>query len=148
MKRTAWLLAAALAVPAAGCDGASNSTPAAEQAATVRLPLAPGRPGVAYLSLRVRGDRGALVSVTSPRIGRIEMHETMSSGSMSSMRPLQRIPIRDGEEIAFVPGGRHLMLFGMDPALRPGDTVALSFNFERGAPERLPATVVAANDQH
>ena len=148
MKRTVWLLAAALAVPAGGCGGVSNSIEAAAQPATVRLPLAPGRPGVAYLSLRAQGDRGALVSVTSPRIGRIEMHETMSSGSMSSMRPLQRIPIRDGEEIAFVPGGRHLMLFDMDPGLRPGDTLTLSFSFERGAPERLRATVVAANDQH
>ena len=146
MKQVLAMIAAALAVLAAGCDGGSNATGTAAPAATVRLPLVSGRPGVAYGALPVEGDRGALVSVTSPRIGRIEMHESMSRGGLSSMRPLPRIPAREGEEIRFEPGGRHLMLFELDQALRPGDTVLLTFNFERGLPVALDATVTAAND--
>jgi copper(I)-binding protein len=147
MKLVLATIVAAFAVLAAGCDGGSNATGTAAPAATVRLPLVSGRPGVAYGSVPVEGDRGALVSVTSPRIGRIEMHESMSQGGMSSMRPLPRIPAREGEDIRFEPGGKHLMLFEMDPALRPGERLLLTFRFERGAPETVPATVVAANRQ-
>ncbi len=146
MKQVIAMIAAAFAVLAAGCDGTSNATGTAAPAATVRLPLVSGRPGVGYGLLPVEGDRGALVSVSSPRIGRIEMHESMSRGGMSSMRPLPRIPAREGEEIRFEAGGKHLMLFEMDPALRPGGTVQLNFNFERGQPVALAATVTAAND--
>ena len=141
------LLAASLAFQVAACSGGGDAGAAAGSSATVRLPLAPGRPGIAYLMLPVSGERGALVSVTSPRIGRIEMHETMATGSMSSMRPLARIPVRAGQVLAFAPGGRHLMLFEMDPRLHAGDRVELSFNFEQGAPQRVSATV-ATGDEH
>jgi copper(I)-binding protein len=138
------LLAALLAVQAAGCsengDGGTSQV-----AATVRLPLVPGRPSVGYLMLPVVGDRGALVSVTSPRIGRIEMHESMTSGGMSSMRPLQRIPVEDGEIVAFAPNGRHLMLFDMDPRLRAGERIDLTFNFDVGGPQHVEATVVTGD---
>lgn len=133
-----------LALQAAGC-GENGGTDARQAAATIRLPLVPGRPGVGYLMLPVMGDRGALVSVTSPRIGRIEMHESMTSGGMSSMRPLQRIPVEDGQVLAFAPNGRHLMLFDMDPRLRAGDRVDLSFNFDVGGPQQVEATVVTGD---
>ena len=145
MKRGVSALASVLiALQAAACGGGGGEA-ARNDAATIRLPLAPGRPGVGYLMLPVRGNRGALVSVTSPRIGRIELHETMSSGGMSSMRPLGRIPVRDGQLIAFAPTGRHLMLFEMDPTLRAGDRVLLSFNFERGEPQDVTATVTTGD---
>ena len=148
MKTRFSIVAAAfVALQAAACGGGADQGQAGQASASVRLPLAPGRPGVAYLMLPISGDRGALVSVTSPRIARIELHETMAAGSMSSMRPLPRIAVHDGEVLAFAPGGRHLMLFGVDPALHPGDTVNLSFNFERGAPQAVAARVVAANER-
>ena len=136
--------AAFLALQAASC-GENAGTGAEQVAATVRLPLVPGRPGVGYLMLPVMGDRGALVSVTSPRIGRIEMHESTTSGGMSSMRPLERIPVEDGQVVAFAPNGRHLMLFDMDPRLRAGDHIDLTFNFDVGGPQHVEATVVTGD---
>jgi len=46
--------------------------------------------------------------------------------------------------IAFEPGGRHLMLYDLDPHLRPGDRIVITVNFERGPPDRLAALVTAA----
>ena len=57
--------------------------------------------------------------------------------------PLERIPVRDGETLAFAPGGRHLMLFDVDPAVRAGGRIELVLNFERGDPVTLVAEVVA-----
>ncbi|HST35613.1 MAG TPA: copper chaperone PCu(A)C [Allosphingosinicella sp.] len=135
MKKTVPILAALLAL--AAC---SNEPPAAP--ATVRLAAVPGRPAAGYFSLRVEGDKGALVSVRSPQAGRIEMHETMSHGNMSSMRPLARIPVRDGETLSFTPGGRHLMVFDLARTVEAGGGMTLIFTFERGPEQRLIAEIV------
>ena len=129
-----------------GCD---NSRPDVDIIAPpyVRLAAVPGRPASAYLAVPIRGDRGALVSVTSPKAARVEMHETMTQGTMTSMRPIARIPVRDGEMLGFSPGGRHLMLFGLDPAVRPGGRLSLILNFERGPPLPLDAAVIAAGGE-
>ena len=138
------LLALLGALWAGGCDGGERSAAAAAPA--IHLPAAPGRPGVGYFELDVRPEQGALVSVSAPRIGRIEMHETMTSGNMTRMRPIARIPIAEAGRLRFAPGGRHLMLFDLDPALRPGDRVELSFDFERGPARTVAAAVRAAGD--
>src|SRR5690349_10637125 len=98
MRTAAPLLAVLLAL--SGCGGADPAAKS-EPAATVRLPAVPGRPAAGYFELRVEGDRGALVSVSSPQAGRVELHETMRSGNMTSMRPIARIPVRDGETLTF-----------------------------------------------
>ena len=121
----------------------SQPTPAAP-AATVRLAAVPGRPASGYFQLRVEGDRGALASVTSPQAGRIEMHETMNMGNMTSMRALARIPVRDGETLSFAPGGRHLMIYDLSPRLAAGQRIDLVLHFERGGPVTVPATVIPA----
>ena|SRR5688572_15903034 len=126
--------------------GACGSSEAPAPAATVRLAAAPGRPAAGYLTLQIGGDRGALVSVTSPSAGRIEMHETMNEGGMSAMRAIERIPVRDGETLAFAPGGRHLMLFDLDPAVQAGGRVDLILNFERGSPVMLAAQIVSPSE--
>ena len=126
--------------------GACGSSEAPAQTATVRLAAAPGRPAAGYLTLQIEGDRGALVSVTSPQAGRIEMHETISEGGMSAMRAIERIPVRDGETLAFTSGERHLMLFDVDPAVRAGGRIELVLNFERGNPVTLAAEVAAPGE--
>lgn len=123
------------------CGGAE---PAAEPAPApvVRLAPVPGRPAAGYFQLAIEGDRGALVAVSSPQAGRVEMHETMTSGNMSSMRPIARIPVSDGEVLTFAPGGRHLMIFDLDRTIAAGGRVDLVLTFERGAPVTLSAEVV------
>jgi len=137
-------LAALLALSA--CGG-SAPAPTAPMPANVRLAAVPGRPAAGYFELRIEGDRGALVSVTSPQARRVEMHETMSAGAMASMRPIARIPVREGDMLAFSPAGRHLMLFDVDPAIRPGGRIELVLHFERGEPRRLTARIEAAGGE-
>jgi hypothetical protein len=141
MKRLVPILAALLLVQA--CHDASGPAPA-QPSATVRLPAVPGRPAAGYFELRIAGDRGALVAVTSPQAGRIEMHETMNMANMSAMRALARVPVRDGESLRFAPGARHLMIYDLAPSLAAGGRIDLVLHFERGDPMRLAATLVPA----
>jgi copper(I)-binding protein len=143
-------LAAALIAPAlllAGCNARSTSSTVSIRNPVVRLPAAPGGPAAGYFTMFASTDHVALASISSPKADRIEMHETMSSGSMSSMRPLERIAVKNGEEIVFAPGGRHLMLFGVDPALKPGDHIPLVLHFSKSGVAAISARVVGPGEE-
>jgi copper(I)-binding protein len=153
MRKTVPIMAALLALPACGQPVASANNAAGHHAAAnrasaaapsgpvIRLPAVRGRPGAGYFVYRVDGDRGALVSVTSPQAGRIELHETTNHGQMSEMRPLARIPVRDGETLSFTEGGRHLMVYDIASTVAAGDRVELILHFERGDPVTISATL-------
>ena len=48
---------------------------------------------------------------------RVEMHETETIDGVSRMRPLHRLTVAAGETVTLAPGGKHLMLFDLDPAI-------------------------------
>ncbi|HEY9552071.1 copper chaperone PCu(A)C [Allosphingosinicella sp.] len=149
-----------LALPAiclalAACDPAPQSaTRMAEPTehavsvtdAWIRLPAVGGRPASGYFTAAAGAMPEAIVNVTSPSPGRLEMHESMSDGGMSSMRQIETVPFEAGEPLMFEPGGKHLMLFSLDPTVKPGDTLALTFAFSRAQPVTVQAQVIAAGD--
>ena len=151
MKALVPILAAALALAACGTPAADrNSTAGNNQQASMtneqpifQLPVLPGRPGAAYFAIEVPADHGALLGVTSPQAGRIEMHETMREGAMSGMRPMARITPENGR-IVLARGGRHLMLFDVSPGLAAGGRAQLVLRFEHGQTRTLEATVIDA----
>lgn len=148
MRTTVPVLATLLALAGCGQAAHHDHNEAATNAASatpgpiVRLAAVPGRPAAGYFDYRVAGDRGALLSVSSPQAARIEMHETMTRGTMSEMRAIGRIPVRDGDTLSFTPGGRHLMLFDIARDIPAGGRIDLILHFERGDPVTIPATLV------
>jgi periplasmic copper chaperone A len=140
------LLVATLLIALAGCDDRSSPVATSIDRPYIRLAAVPGQPAAGYAILAATPDRGALTGVSSPRAGHIEMHETAAAGSMASMRHVQRIDLAENPKILFAPGGRHLMLFDVDPDLKPGDRAELTFHFERGEPATTGAAVIAAGD--
>jgi len=132
----------------AGCERPAGPAAVSVSDATINLPAVRGRPASGYFELQPTTDQGALTSVTSPQAERIEMHQTVQSGGMSAMRAMERVVIEDGKPISFTPGGRHLMLFGLDPALTPGKEMELTFHFEKGEPVKTMATLQAPGGGH
>ena len=135
----------ALLAALAGCDSGPKSSVTVEDA-WIRLAAVPGGPAAGYARVAASADRGALTGVSSPGAKRVELHETMTHGSMTGMRPTDRIEAQ-GAEMVFAPGGRHLMLFDTEPALKPGGKADLVFHIEHGGPVTAPADVVAAGDE-
>ena len=144
MRKAVPILAAALIL--AGCDRSLPEPRVTVEDAAVTLPVLPGRPGAAYFTLRTNNDPTRLTGVASPSIGRIELHETVTENGVTSMRPLRETTFSPAEPLRFAPGGAHAMLFEMDPALRPGARVTLTFTFEPAPPARVEAEVRAAGD--
>lgn len=145
MRAAPPILAAMLAL--AGCDRAPPEPRVTVEHAAVTLPVLPGRPGAAYFTLRTNGDPTRLTGVSSPRVGRIELHETIAgAGGVAAMRPLEHAAFAPDEPLVFAPGGRHAMLFDVDAALRPGDTVRLTFAFDSAPPVTVEARVRPPGD--
>ena len=129
----------------AGCNAANQpAKPSIEVAnAWARLPALADRPGAAYFTLRNNGAAAVLTGVQSPRVQRIELHMTHEDEDMTRMYSLGQIPIAAGETDKFEPGGIHAMLFGMDPKLKEGDQLPLTFVFRDGHKVNAQAKLVA-----
>jgi copper(I)-binding protein len=126
--------------------GCGQPKQAAVEDAWVRLAAAPGRPASAYFTLEGGPRDAVLISVTSPVAIKSEMHETTKNGTMSSMAPVRQIALPARGEIAFAPGGKHVMLFDMNPRIKPGSTVPLLFTFADSLRVRIDTKAIAAGD--
>ena len=150
MKRLVPIMAAALALAACGGSaehGNNHSASAASEAPMFQLPVLPGRPGAAYFTVDVPAGHGALIGVTSPQAGRIEMHETLRQGSRTGMRLVDRIAPENGR-IALTHGGSHLMVYDVNPSLAAGGTAQLVLRFQGGQTMTLAARVVSPGGEH
>lgn len=114
--------------------------------AWVRLPAVPGRPGAGYFTLHGGAESATLIAVSADRAIRTEMHATMQHGGAMTMRPLAAVPLAAEGEVRFAPGGRHLMLFGLSPTLKPGGATILTFSFADGSRLQRKASVIGASD--
>lgn len=135
----------AAAVPASLALAACNREPPAPEVAVagamVTLAAAEGRPGAGYFTLDANREGISLVGISAERSERVEIHGP-------GMRPLASVALEAGEPLRFEPGGRHAMIYGLDPALRPGARIRLTFRFQ-GAPDATAeAEVRAPGDVH
>ncbi len=118
----------------------------------VRLSAVRANPSAAYFTLHGGAKDATLVSVTSPVVIRAEMHESMSKpalsdaaggvegggpsassgGAMMSMAPLKTVALPAGGTVEFKPGGKHVMLYYVNPGVKPGWTMDLRYTFSDG----------------
>src|SRR3546814_12502294 len=70
----------------------------------------------------------------------------MTHCSMSSMAPIETVPLPAKSTIVFAPGGKHVMLFGVNPSVKPGATIPLTLTFTGFPRIEVDAVVVAAGD--
>lgn len=143
-------LAVALAAGAllAGCSQPEPDAPNAGAAIGARTgevlcrPTPNGRDVTAcYLTLSSAVD-DRLVSVSSPDAATAEIHEMKTEDGVMKMRELEDgLPLPAGQTVRLQPGGDHIMLFGLDRPLAPGDTVSLTLTFEKAEPLGVRATV-------
>lgn len=138
-----FLFPAVVALALAGCN---QPREIAVTDGWVRLAAAPGRPAAAYFTLTGGAADATLISVTSSVAIRAELHESMRSGPGMTMKPIAQLSLPAGGKLGFAPGGRHVMLFDVNPAVKPGGTVPLEFTFADGLRLAYVARAVAAGD--
>ena len=140
---TSRVLVAAAAVLLFATDVRAADMPPAGAAVTVHVTEAwaratpPGTTvGAGYLTLHNTGRQALkLLGASSPRAGRVELHETrVDSRGLSTMRPVAELPLSPGAVLSFDAGGRHLMLVDLPSPLLAGEKVPLTLRFEGRAP--------------
>ena len=114
--------------------------------AWVRLAAVPRGPAAAYFTLHGGPTDATLISVTSDVSIKAEMHESMKSGSMATMKPIDQVALPAASELVFAPGGKHVMLFDVNPGIKPGAPVPLLLTFADGQRITYTATAVGAGE--
>jgi periplasmic copper chaperone A len=117
--------------------------------AWVRLPATPGNPGAAYFYVSGGPKTDRLMSVSSPVVIRTELHESMAGHSgMMTMKPIEGgVEVPAGGFVEFKPGGKHAMLYNINPGIQPPRTVPMVFTFASGARITADAQVKLAGDK-
>jgi len=123
------LLATALL---AACSG---EPPAVEVESPVAYaPLASGRPGSAYFTLRNPRDEAlTVVGIRCPLFGRAELHETVIVDGAFRMRRVAEIAVPARGELALVPGGLHVMLMEPVDGAMAGSRCPMTIEFADGS---------------
>lgn len=133
MRRPLFLLAALLSL--AACHQKDAEKPQIRDA-WVRMAAVPGRPAAGYFTVKGGAADDRLVRIDSAVVKRIEMHDNMAveslDGAVMAMRPIANLPVAAGTKIEFAPGGKHAMLFDIDPAITPGTEIPMLFTFASG----------------
>lgn len=129
------------------CLGAISSLALAEVTvtdATVREIL-PGRNMTAgYFSISNKNNVAAeLTGASSPLFGSIELHRTSFKDGMMSMQQVESVVIKAGDQIHFLPGGLHLMMFDVKGSIKRGQQIPLRFTFKDGQSIEVQASVSA-----
>ena len=86
-----------------------------------------------YLTVFNGGDSAVEVTaVSSLPVARVEMHNSLEVDGMMTMERVRTLTIGPGEKVEFTPGGRHLMIMGLNKMPAAGETVELCLQFNSG----------------
>jgi periplasmic copper chaperone A len=85
-----------------------------------------------YLVIENSGNQDdVLLSAEASVAQLVELHESrMDQSGMMSMQEQERIDVRAKDQVAFQPGGLHVMLINLNGDLNPGDRFNLTLNFQ------------------
>ena len=112
----------------------------------VRLSAVRDNPSAAYFKVHGGPADATLINVSTDVAIKSQMHETMTAGTTASMKPVTAVAIPAHATVAFAPGGRHVMLFDVNPGIKPGATITFTYSFGNGMRIQQNAIVVAAGD--
>ena len=100
--------------------------------------------GAAYLTIRNDGSESErLLSAGSPAASMVHLHETRIEDGVASMRMMHELRIEPGASVVLAPGGAHLMVMGLEEALREGSSLPLVLRFEHAGEVRVDVPVLA-----
>ncbi len=108
------------------------------------LPAVAGNPAALYFDIVNSGDDYAVLRKAEvPNAKETMMHETVTAGGVAQMGPLSPVNLIKGEPVKFEPGGKHVMVMGLDPAPKAGDTTEVTLTFAGGDKLSFNAAVEA-----
>lgn len=107
-------------------------------------PALKGGTAAGYFTARNAGRAPlTIVGADTPVAERAQFHQSETSGGVMRMRHEPGVTLGPGQSIAFQPGGRHLMIMGLNRPLKAGETVTVTLRMAGGGSARLDLAVGA-----
>jgi periplasmic copper chaperone A len=105
--------------------------------------------GGGYLTIENKGSApDRLIGGSADIAGKVEVHEMTMNNGVMTMRPLDKgLTIEPGKTAKLAPGGYHLMLLGLKSALKQGDKVPVTLEFEKAGKVKLTFDVQGVGAQ-
>jgi copper(I)-binding protein len=125
------LLAAAMASPFA-LSACADPQPLYVDQAWIRLSPNPESPAAGYFTIHGGPEDVSLRGVTTEAALRVELHESLMQNGMMTMKPIESVTVPAKTQVKFAPGGKHLMLFGVNPAVVKAGKLQLTMVFSNG----------------
>lgn len=97
----------------------------------------PDRPAVGYFEVEGGPQAVELVAVTADLAQRVEMHESVKEDGMMTMKPLERAAVPAKGKLEFKQGGKHLMIWNINPAAVRVGKMTMAFVFTNNNNERI-----------
>ncbi|UTW55169.1 copper chaperone PCu(A)C [Kordiimonas sp. SCSIO 12610] len=72
-----------------------------------------------------------LIDVTSDAAERVQVHQSLEQDGIMRMHHVSALPIAPNENLAFEPGGYHIMLTRLASPLKEGDIFPVTLTFEK-----------------
>ncbi|GMN13545.1 copper chaperone PCu(A)C [Altererythrobacter sp. MTPC7] len=154
MKKWALALALGVAGTAISSCGETAEAPAGDveavpgltvENARLVLPPVSGNPAAIYMDVRYSGERSTtLRAVSVEKSENAELHETSEWNGGMVMGEMGPLLLNDGDEVSFEPGGRHIMVFGLEDDVAEGQSLEVTLTVVGGDKTSFEAEVVAA----
>lgn len=94
--------------------------------------LPPNAPAAAiYLTINNAGSVDRLLSARTSMAERAELHTTRQEGELLKMVAEEDVEVPAHGTLAFIPGGRHIMLLGLQKPLVAGEHFDLTLVFDK-----------------
>ncbi|MDE8348573.1 MAG: copper chaperone PCu(A)C [Acidocella sp.] len=88
-------------------------------------------PAAGYMELQNPGAADVVITgAASSACGMLMLHKSSDTSGMAMMMDVQSITVPAHGSVTLAPGGYHLMC--MQPAMKPGDKVALTLSLQNG----------------
>lgn len=152
--RPALLAAALLSAPAMALAHEYKAGAIVIEHPWSRATPAGAKVGGGYFVLHNKGEADRLVSVSAPSISdKVQLHEMATVDGVMKMRPLpDGVAVPAGGEVAFKPGGYHVMFVDLKQPLKKGDKVKATLTFEKAGSAEVEFNVedigAAAPEHH
>lgn len=138
-------LIAIVIVAALALAGCGSSEPAKAMRAVDVTVDQPANPKLAAVRMVIENRTGrddTLTSVSSEVADTVEIHRSdTAANGMTTMTAVASIPVPDGADVTFAPGGLHVMLQDLRRTLKAGDTFDLTLHFAHAGTVTVPVTV-------
>ena len=138
MKPFAILALAATALTLTGCgENLVGAKPLNVVSGHIVMGATPDRPAVGYFRVQGGPQPVQLVAVTADLAQRVEMHESVKENGIVTMKPLANAEVPAKGKLEFKPGGKHLMIWNINPAAVRAGKLPMAFVFTNNNNERI-----------